>query len=290
VESRPTLRPREPAGLQGISAESGNNKPCLPCRRSRVRIPSAAFACKWGHFSARCLFPRQLSRPSPLTGELPANLAFQAAPMCVCVLAKSQRFDHVWRLGHCPCYSPPFASSRSDRPDLPSSRVHIRSPSHGGLDGAGQRLFRSLPSARDGLGRLRNDWTILRVAELESGRNGVLCMWVQPGRITLRAPGDVRTYGPGPGDRARRKRLSEPRSPRRHGNSRGAWRRSPPHTHLLARPNSPCAEPLRSSVEASLPRCTDAAHDRTAAIGSGGSARSSWLRDVMPSLLKTLWR
>ena len=34
---------REPARLQGISAPDGNHTSCLPCRRSRVRIPSAAF-------------------------------------------------------------------------------------------------------------------------------------------------------------------------------------------------------------------------------------------------------
>jgi hypothetical protein len=33
---------REPVHLQEISAPSMNNRNCLPCRRSRVRIPSAA--------------------------------------------------------------------------------------------------------------------------------------------------------------------------------------------------------------------------------------------------------
>jgi hypothetical protein len=33
---------REPVRLQGISAESGKHASCLPCRRSRVRVPSAA--------------------------------------------------------------------------------------------------------------------------------------------------------------------------------------------------------------------------------------------------------
>jgi hypothetical protein len=41
-ESQNTTWAQEPVRLQAISAESGNHPSCLPCRRSRVRIPSAA--------------------------------------------------------------------------------------------------------------------------------------------------------------------------------------------------------------------------------------------------------
>ena len=43
-ESQNDAPTREPACLQGISALSGDHICCLPCRRSRVRIPSAALS------------------------------------------------------------------------------------------------------------------------------------------------------------------------------------------------------------------------------------------------------
>jgi hypothetical protein len=75
-ESRPRLRPREPARLQEISAESRYHAPCLPCRRSRVRIPSAAS-------QKACIRRSFLLRQSPgssASGRTEAGLAVRRSP------------------------------------------------------------------------------------------------------------------------------------------------------------------------------------------------------------------
>jgi hypothetical protein len=70
-ESQSDTRPREPAHLQGKSALNRKRTLCLPCRRSWVRIPSAALgkACICRPFSS------QQSSCSSASGRTESGLA-----------------------------------------------------------------------------------------------------------------------------------------------------------------------------------------------------------------------